>query len=327
MLGLNTSAQQKGTAVVILYLIAVFLVNMHYKQYTGPSATPETSKRDENLEVAQLGPALWSGIPLLEWFDTFEREIAIFGNKGGMRLPHQFAVYTTLRILKPKVVIESGVWRGFVSKLIRKMSPDVHIISLDAVCRMEDTSSPNHEIMCGQNFKDFKKMGERWKTIDKSTALILFDDHQSGYFRTLQARNFGFKHIMLEENFPLGIGDNYSLKHILMKIKTSSTPFTDNFSRYSRVISREEHYQNQANFFKAVNSYHEFPPLNKEKTVECLHKSLYLGTEALLRVTPTGLGIDLTVPERLPQNLKNPDDYVFYMYISYVEGKDREESK
>jgi hypothetical protein len=35
-----------------------------------------------------------------------------------------------------------------------------------------------------------------------------------------------------------------------------------------------------------------------------------LGTEALLRVTPTGLGIDLSVPERLPQNLKNPDDYV-----------------
>jgi len=61
--------------------------------------------------------------------------------------------------------------------------------------------------------------------------------------------------------------------------------------------------------------------------VECLHKSLYLGTEALLRVTPTGLGIDLTVPERLPQNLKNPEDYVFYMYISYVEVKDREESK
>jgi hypothetical protein len=71
---------------------------------------------------------------------------------------------------------------------------------------------------------------------------------------------------------------------------------SSNFSRYSRVISREEHYQNQANFFKAVNSYHEFPPLNKEHTVECLHKSLSLGTEALLRVTPTGLGIDLSVP-------------------------------
>ena len=325
MISLNTSAQKKGTAVVILCLIAVFLVNMHYKQYTeGPKTTPETSKRDDNSEVAQFGPALWSGIRLLEWFDTFEREIAIFGNKGGMRLPHQFAVYTTLRILKPKVVIESGVWRGFVSKLIRKISPDVHIISLDPVCRMEDTSSSNHEIMCGPNFKDFKTLGERWKAIDKSTALILFDDHQSGYLRTLQARNFGFKHIMLEDNFPLGFGDNYSLKHLLMKIKTPTTTFTDNFSRYSRVISREEHYQNQANFFKAVNSYHEFPPLNKEQTVECLHKALHLGTEALLRVTPTGLGIDLTVPERLPQNLKNPDDYVFYMYMSYVEVKDHE---
>ena len=105
-ISLNTSAPKKGTAVVILCLIAVFMVNMHYKQYT----TPEMFKRDDNLEVAQFGPNIWSGIPLLEWFDTFEREMAIFGNKGGMRLPHQFAVYTTLRILKPKVVIESGVW-------------------------------------------------------------------------------------------------------------------------------------------------------------------------------------------------------------------------
>jgi hypothetical protein len=32
---------------------------MHYKQYTeGPYTTPETSKRDDNLEVAQFGPAL-----------------------------------------------------------------------------------------------------------------------------------------------------------------------------------------------------------------------------------------------------------------------------
>jgi hypothetical protein len=51
-ISLNTSAPKKGTAVVILCLIAVFMVNMHYKQYT----TPEMFKRDDNLEVAQFGP-------------------------------------------------------------------------------------------------------------------------------------------------------------------------------------------------------------------------------------------------------------------------------
>jgi hypothetical protein len=50
------------------------------------------------------------------------------------------------------ILIESGVWRGFVSKLIRKISPDVHIISLDPVCRVEDTSSSNHEIMIDQKY-------------------------------------------------------------------------------------------------------------------------------------------------------------------------------
>jgi hypothetical protein len=108
-ISLNTSAPKKGTAVVILCLIAVFMVNMHYKQYT----TPAMSKRDDNLEVAQFGPDIWSGIPLLEWFDTFEREMAIFGNKGGMRLPHQFAVYTTLRILKPRLSLRVVYGRFF----------------------------------------------------------------------------------------------------------------------------------------------------------------------------------------------------------------------
>ena len=89
-----------------------------------------------------------------------------------MRLPHQFAVYTTLRILKPKVLIESGVWRGFVSKLIRKISPDVHIISLDPVCRVEDTSSSNHEIMCGPNFKDFKHWASGGKPLTKAQRLF-----------------------------------------------------------------------------------------------------------------------------------------------------------
>jgi hypothetical protein len=60
MISLNTSAQKKGTAVVILCLIAVFLVNMHYKQYTeGPYTTPETSKRDV-LKSLKFGPHIIS---------------------------------------------------------------------------------------------------------------------------------------------------------------------------------------------------------------------------------------------------------------------------
>jgi hypothetical protein len=42
----------------------------------------------------------------------------------------------------------------------------------------------------------------------------MFDDHQNVYERIKSAYFFGFKNIITEDNFPIGEGDGYSLKHI-----------------------------------------------------------------------------------------------------------------
>ena len=44
---------------------------------------------------------------------------------------------------------------------------------------------------------------------------MIFDDHQSGLRRLRQARRFGFKHLLFEDNHPTATGDCYSLKQIL----------------------------------------------------------------------------------------------------------------
>jgi hypothetical protein len=49
---------------------------------------------------------------------------------------------------------------------------------------------------------DFKNMEERWRTMDKNNTLVIFDDHQSGFLRILQSVKFGFKYIMIEDNYP-----------------------------------------------------------------------------------------------------------------------------
>ena len=42
----------------------------------------------------------------------------------------------------------------------------------------------------------------------------MFDDHQNVYERIKSAFFFVFKNIIIEDNFPIGEGDVYSLKHI-----------------------------------------------------------------------------------------------------------------
>ena len=45
-----------------------------------------------------------------------------------MRFPHQFAVWTTIRLLRPTVVIESGVHNGAGTWVIRQAAPMARIV-------------------------------------------------------------------------------------------------------------------------------------------------------------------------------------------------------
>ena len=269
---------------------------------------------DHNNEEQELsfGHIPWTGKPLDAWFNDFKHNGAMFGNDGGMRLAHQFAVYTVLKTLQPKYVIESGVWRGATTRLIRKLLPEVHIISIDPLC--VNKKSRYQEVVCGKDFKDFKNMEERWRTMDKNNTLVIFDDHQSGFLRILQSVKFGFKYIMIEDNYPMGSGDNYSPKQVLSNVKTDEVPFLDNFGKVKKMISRKEHYANRDLFKRVVKTYVEFPPLNKKLTVDWLVKTfkgeLEGGTRNVFtRITADGLGL------KVPFNI----EHLHYRFICYME--------
>ena len=52
-------------------------------------------------------------------------------NSSGMRIEHCFAVYCLLKKIKPKNVIESGIWRGQTTWLIRNTLSKANIFSID----------------------------------------------------------------------------------------------------------------------------------------------------------------------------------------------------
>lgn len=52
-------------------------------------------------------------------------------NAGGMGINHSFALWSILRKIKPKLFVESGVWKGHSTWIAELASPSTKIICFD----------------------------------------------------------------------------------------------------------------------------------------------------------------------------------------------------
>jgi hypothetical protein len=60
---------------------------------------------------------------------------------------------------------------------------------------------------------DFSKID--WGQLPSDDTVVFFDDHQDAPPRLHQARKWGFRHLLFEDNYPIGAGDCVSLKKVL----------------------------------------------------------------------------------------------------------------
>ncbi len=132
-------------------------------------------------------------------------------NYSGMKIEHCFALYSFLKKIKPKYVIESGVWKGQTTWLIKKALHNVKIFSIDI-----DFSA--RKIF----YKDVKYLDKdiskyNWDLIDKKKTLIIFDDHVCFSKRLKFLRKNNFKHIVFDDNLPNGFIGYYTPKIIFEK--------------------------------------------------------------------------------------------------------------
>ncbi|HSA33829.1 MAG TPA: hypothetical protein P5077_08895 [bacterium] len=158
--------------------------------------------------VARLGVPPWSG-------DSIARELCAFAdlyekrplrdNAGGMRAPHMFAVWFMARKLSPDLIVESGIWKGQSTWLLRNACPDARIVSIDLNLALREHIEPT----VAYSDKDFSE--HDWSEVTQK-SLVFFDDHQNALKRLQQCKWFGFKHIIFEDNYPTTQGDCYSLK-------------------------------------------------------------------------------------------------------------------
>lgn len=184
-------------------------------------------------------------------FNTLYEERPIKNNNGGMKSSHLFYSWFVMNKLKPKHIIESGVWKGLGTWFFEKASPNSEIISIDPFLNNREYISENVTYIT----TDFEK--NNWDEIDKENCVIFLDDHQNSLGRLQHAKNLGFKRIIVEDNYPPSRGDAYSPKKIISKNRY----IIDRPTGTQWYDPKKEDYDY---FVNVVNKYQEFPPLFKD---------------------------------------------------------------
>ena len=229
---------------------------------------PLTKKNGACLKGEPQVSKAWLQSEFQAFADVYRHRLGV--NGGGTRLSHQFALWSVIKMLKPKHIIESGIWNGLGTWILRQAAPEAQLILLDPSSRKLIYRDSHNDTLyfTGEKFKDFANMSWDSLSLNKNETLIFFDDHQSGVKRTLQAWRAGFRHIMFDDNFE-NVGDNFSLKKACLlklgKLEWEKVTYNDNFGRIRRPMNNEDKAHTDLVFDKAVDSYVELPVVWSDK--------------------------------------------------------------
>ena len=214
----------------------------------------------------------------------------IHNNDGGMKSGHMFPAWFIVKKLKPKYLIESGIWQGLGTWFFEKASPESKIISIDPMLHYRKYISNN----VSYQTTDF--LQTNWRMlVEPENTLVFFDDHQNALARMISCKKLGFKYVMFEDNYPEGQGDCMSLKKAFNKNAKHEIIPTVLASEWLKNI---------------VKTYYEMPPIFDLPTNRWgLPWETYASNEPLLKV----------VQEKYQQVYY--EEMSQYTWINYVELK------
>ena len=165
--------------------------------------------------------ALKASVP--EFLDFYDKR-PIRNNQFGMGINHSWALWYLISNLRPAFVVESGVWRGHSTWIIENACKETQILSFDL-----DLSNLVYKSEKAQYIeRDFTQFD--WSKYDTSQGICFFDDHQNALNRIIYANWFGFKNVILEDNYPQDEGDCYSLKKIFAGVGATSLQMSQSSS-------------------------------------------------------------------------------------------------
>lgn len=268
-------------------------------------------------------------------------------NPGGTGLFHALYLFTVIRMLKPRHVIESGAFKGLGTWLIRTACGDCQII----VVSPEDPASyrdTRHDSIyfTGRKFQDFSEInwGKVLTAEQKQATLVFLDDHQAHLKRLKQARNAGFLRVVFDDGYANTFcGDSTSVKFLCHPIEAtirqeyrSEVVYKDSFGHVVPGVRPGDHDRLAGEMRDIVKDFVEMPPLwwppswaqgecpQKEKRVGCYCK---YGAGPSQLYKPPVLAWDevetLVTPYLKKHVVSKLEDPRAYTAMSFVELKPR----
>ena len=188
-------------------------------------------------KLVKIGDVSWSRNDIESKLDDFMKlyeKRPIINNNGGMGAPHCFATYFLMKSLNKPFITESGIWKGQSTWLIENTCPSAKLLCIDP--------NLNKRIYISKKATYTTTDWSKLNIANPEETLCFFDDHQNAMGRVKRAVEQGFKHLIFEDNYPVGRGDCESLKQTFNK-NTDDMKFL-----------REN-----------IEIYYEFPPVFKQE--------------------------------------------------------------
>ena len=117
-------------------------------------------------------------------------------NKGGSGFHNSFWLYMFSRAFHPKIIVESGAWKGHSSWLLQNACPSADVYSFDiSLSKLECNDSRIKFFEMDWDNYDFG-------AIDGERSFIFFDCHVNHAKRILEAHKKGFRYLLFDDNPP-----------------------------------------------------------------------------------------------------------------------------
>ncbi len=120
-------------------------------------------------------------------------------NAGGANFTTALNIYMITRCLAPTLVVECGVFKGASSYFLKAASPQARQFSYDPNLAQVVHRTP------GVNYSNHDWMRTYVACDTPGTGLCYFDDHQSHATRIIQAHARGFRHVIVDDAWPIEV--------------------------------------------------------------------------------------------------------------------------
>lgn len=172
-------------------------------------------------------------------------------NPGGLNYYGMYAFWYSLNLIKPKIVIESGVYRGGSTWIIDNIDSVEKIICIDPLNKIWH---PNNLLYISKKaeYTSVDFLEQDFKEFDLSAAVVFFDDHQDILPRLLHSKKLGIKNIIMDDNYRTLAGSHitlYCLQNLVQdeNFKQIEIIYEINFGKHEKNNYISEEYYSEAN--------------------------------------------------------------------------------